>query len=255
MDWVNTEEQSPRIEPEERLQPLRRTDLLWNVLTLLVVLGILVMTGIYAFLFGNPQAGINPFPPPTQPALMVLPSSTPTVKAMPPTWTPTPTITPTATLTPPPPVTGTDAVEVTPGAAEATPEATDQPRALYAFDLQGEVKSIDATIFRNEHGCKWMGLAGQAFDMQGRPATGITVQVGGTLGRSYIDLISLTGTALWYGQAGYEVFLADKPTESKSTMWVRLLDQSGLPLSAKIYFPTSSDCTQNLVVINFKQVR
>jgi hypothetical protein len=215
------------------------------------------MIGLYGFLFSNPFAPINPFPPPKLPAVIVLPSSTPTVNAMPPTWTVAPTTgaTATATLTPPPVEVGTDAVEVTPGAVETTPDATNQPRALYAFELQGEVKSIDAAIFRQEHGCKWLGLAGQSFDMQGRPATGITVQVGGTLGRSYVDLISLSGTALWYGQAGYEVFLADKPTASKGTLWVRLMDQSGLPLSAKVYFPTSGDCMQNLVVVNFKQVR
>lgn len=234
-----------------------RGDLIWNILTVLVLMGILVLLGAMAFIFANPSTAINPFPPPTLPASVVLPTATSTPNVMPATWTVTPTrtLTPIPTLTPPPAVVGTDAVEITPGAALETVDATEQPGSRYAFALQGEVKAIDASIFRQEHGCKWMGVAGQTFDIQGRPATGITVQMGGTLGRNYIDLISLTGTALWYGQAGYEVFLSDTPTETKNSLWVRLLDQSGLPLSAKIYFSTSADCTSNLVVINFKQVR
>jgi hypothetical protein len=231
------------------------SDRVWNILTALVLFGIMVFMALGAYLFNNPRSALNPFPPPELPALLVLPSLTPTPKVLPPTWTVTPSVTNTATITPPAPVAGSDAVEVTPGPRAETQEATDQPSSRYAFLLQGEVKAIDGTIFRPEHDCKWMGVAGQAFDLQGRPATGITVQVSGSLGRKYIDLISLTGTALWYGQAGYEVFLSDTLVDSKDTMWLRLMDQSGLPLSGKVYFPTSKDCQKNLVVVNFKQVR
>jgi hypothetical protein len=81
------------------------------------------------------------------------------------------------------------------------------------------------------------------------------VQVGGYLGAAKIDLLSLTGTALQYGQAGYEFTLAEKPIASTGKLWVQLLDQSDLPLSDKIYFDTFSACEQNLIIINFKQVR
>ena len=40
-----------------------------------------------------------------------------------------------------------------------------------------------------------------------------------------------------------------------NSLWVRLLDQSGLPLSGKVYFSTTQDCQRNLVVVNFKQVK
>lgn len=240
---------------DARVNPSGQKDLLWNVLTILALLGILLVSVIFLVIFVNPTSAFNPLPPPSMPVALVLPTSTPTPKVLPPTWTPTATMTQTATATPPVAVEANDAVEVTPGAAEFTPEATESSSSRYAFNVLGDVKSIDATIFRPEHSCKWLGVAGQAFDLQNRPATGITVQVGGSLGRSYIDLISLTGTAVWYGQSGYEVFLSDLPANSENTLWVRLMDQSGLPLSGKVYFNTSEDCSKNLVVINFRQVQ
>ena len=235
--------------------PARQKDLVWNVLTIMLVLGILLVGVIVLVIFANPQTAFNPLPPPQMPLALVLPTSTSTPKLLPPTWTVTPTVTQTATITPPAAVAGGDAVEVTPGPAQMATEEPEEPGSVYAFNVLGEVKAIDGTIFRPEHSCKWLGVAGQAFDLQNRPATGITVQVGGSLGRAYVDLISLTVTAVWYGPSGYEVFLSDVPVTSDSTLWVRLMDQSGLPLSGKVYFSTSEDCSKNLVVINFRQVR
>jgi hypothetical protein len=63
---------------------------LWNVLsvfTLAVTAGVGVL---YLQIFINPYASTNPFPPPTLPAALVLPSSTPTLRKMPATWTYTP---------------------------------------------------------------------------------------------------------------------------------------------------------------------
>ena len=67
--------------------------------------------------------------------------------------------------------------------------------------------------------------------------------------------LSLTGTALQYGQAGYEFTLADHPIKSKQSVWVMLFDQAMIPLSGKIYFDTSEDCPQNLILVNFRQIR
>jgi hypothetical protein len=61
---------------------------LWNVLTGVTLL-LLAGVGIaYAMIFTNPQVGLNPFPPSTEPALMVLPTYTATYLRFPPTWTP-----------------------------------------------------------------------------------------------------------------------------------------------------------------------
>jgi hypothetical protein len=61
------------------------------VLNILTILSLLCLCGVSAFvltIFVNPDSALNPFPPPTEPAALVLPTDTPTVQSMPPTWTP-----------------------------------------------------------------------------------------------------------------------------------------------------------------------
>ncbi|HEX7557245.1 MAG TPA: hypothetical protein VF338_11515, partial [Leptolinea sp.] len=125
----------------------------------------------------------------------------------------------------------------------------------YSFDLQAKPQNISATLFKSDRGCNWMGVAGQAFDLQGRSIPGITVQVSGTMYGKDIRFLSMTGSAAAYGTGGYEIFLSDKPADSKDQYQVRLVDQSGRGLSPKISFDTSSDCAKNLVIINFRQIK
>lgn len=84
---------------------------------------------------------------------------------------------------------------------------------------------------------------------------GITVMLGGHLDGQTLYQLSLTGTALQYGQAGYEFTIADAPKRSKQAVWVALFDQAMIPLSGKIYFDTTDDCSQNLILVNFRQIR
>ncbi len=100
-----------------------------------------------------------------------------------------------------------------------------------------------------------MGVGGQVLDLQGRPLTGMTIQVGGVLENVAVNQTSLTGLALKYGEAGYEFELAKMPTASEKTLWLRMIDQANLPLSPRIYFNTTATCDKNLVIINFKQIR
>jgi hypothetical protein len=60
----------------------------WDALTILALLGLFIVGIIVFTIFANPTSGLNPFPPPTQPEAIVLPSQTPTLVAMPSTWTP-----------------------------------------------------------------------------------------------------------------------------------------------------------------------
>ena len=100
-----------------------------------------------------------------------------------------------------------------------------------------------------------MGVAGRVFDMQDRPVKGVRVVLYGFLDGKTVQLLSLTGTAVQYGPSGYEFTLSDTPVDSKGQLYVRLLDQSDLALSDKVYFDTFSDCNKNLILIDFKQVR
>jgi hypothetical protein len=70
-----------------------------------------------------------------------------------------------------------------------------------------------------------------------------------------VSLLSLSGTARQYGEAGYEFYLGDQPLNSKADLWIQLLDQAQLAISPKIPLTTYSDCQKNLTLVNFRQVR
>lgn len=132
---------------------------------------------------------------------------------------------------------------------------TPEDESLFKFAIQSRPENISGCLFNLEHTCKWMGVAGQAFDLQGRPIPGITVQVSGPSSGNEMKYLSMTGSALAYGEAGYEVFLSDKPIDTMGEFEIRLVDQLGRGLSPRYTFNTCSDCEKNLVIINFKQIK
>ncbi len=228
---------------------------IWNALTVLVWLGMAFVVMAVISLINNPQSLANPLRPvpPTLAAAVVIPTMTPSPEptaTLDPgqatstlTATPTP-VTPTATRTPSPTFTET----ATPG-----PSPTPTIDSIYPFILRGEIKTIAGSTFPEHDTCK-LWVAGQAFDLQNAPMVGITLMLGGTLERKSLYQLSLTGTALQYGPAGYEFTVADKPVNSKQAVWVQLFDQAMIPLSSRVYFDTVNDCDQNLILINFRQV-
>ena len=238
-------------------RPLRRSrregggGAFWDILSILLMVGMLVMGLVFVVIYLNPYIALNPFPPPADVAPVVIPTGTPTQKVLPPTWTPTSTLEPSATQTPLPPT-----VTLTPVPTETTTPAppTETPLAsAYKYMLRGTPALLSGQVIHPDEGCK-LWVAGQAFDMKGAPVIGITVQMGGYLGKS-VYLLSLTGTALQYGPGGYEFTLAENSVASKELVWVQLLDQEGYPLSARVSFDTFEGCDKNLILVNFKQVR
>lgn len=236
----------------------RTSNLVWNVLTVLVLLATVALAGVFGSLFINPYSGLNIFPPPTLPAAIALPTSTPTpIVVFEPTWTPVPSLTPTATSTPQPTATPEPTETAFPlftptNTAEGAPPSASMPFVV----AQGSPVAISSVTFHPEAGCSWMGVAGQVLDLSGAPvSTGVVIQLSGVLGGKFLEITSLTSVAQQYGPAGYEIFLADQPLASNRTLWVQLLDQAGLPMSDKIYFETYDDCERNLIFINFRQAR
>jgi hypothetical protein len=239
--------------------------LIWNILTILALLATFCVGALFLTLFVNPQAGINPFPPPTMPEMMQFPTATNTshIQLMP-TWTPTNTKEPTSTITPRP--TSTKIAVTTDTPENFTPEATsveatgtvptDTPGG-FSFILQhGSPTAISSVSFYPDRDCGWMGVAGQATSMSGAPVFGLFVQVGGSLGGQPIDtMLSMTGTAPQYGQGGFEFTLSDQLVASDDSLWIQLLDQANLPLSEKVYFDTYEDCDKNLIIVYFSQVK
>ncbi len=248
---------------EGKRNSARDGSLFWNVLTILVLLGTGVMIVVFLLIYANPHIPLNPYPPnsplaqvqTTIPSLSAttLPTITITSTVFPPTWTLTPTPLPTVTSTPRPtsvPPTQTP-IGLTPATVTFTP--TDRPNM--PFVVLGTPEPVASTITHPGSDCKWMGVGGQALDMQDAPIVGTRIELGGWLGNDWVDLSSLTGTALQYGPAGYEFTLSNKPVASQKALWVQLLDQAGLPLSNRVFFNTYDDCQKNLILITFKQVR
>ena len=91
-------------EMNEQTQPTRKiSSIIWNVLTVLVLLMVLCLGAFFLMILLNPNSQLNLFPPPTLPAAISFPTATPTSQfALPPTWTPEPTLEPTLTDTPQP---------------------------------------------------------------------------------------------------------------------------------------------------------
>ncbi len=240
----------------------RGADRLWNTLAFLTLLATLGAALLFGWVYFNPEAPVNPFPPPAVPALAVLPSPAPTSTAVPPTATPPdpPTATspplPTATQTPIPP-TETPVVEASPTPPPGSPSPTLKPTATpggYAFILKGEPLAVQ-NIFHNDLGCNWLGVGGNIEDLRGGGKLYVTVHLHGSLNGKPVDIYTVSGAARQYGEGGYEFQLADAPAASSRTLYIQLLDQANLPLSDRIYFDTFEACDKNSIIINFEQVR
>lgn len=228
-----------------------RKDRIYNLLAGFTVFLIGLTVILFLVIFSNPSSSLNPFPIPTIPARIVLPSATATPPVVfPPTFTATPgMIQGIATYTPQPPVQG---VTVIPQST-ATPEAT--VVGGFPFVLQGDPTGMKSTLFRPNSDCSWIGVAGNVYDLQSRPVQGIIVKMGGSYNYQALEeQVTLTGTARAYGESGYEFTISNIIVPSNHTLWVQLVDQAAIPLSDKIYFDTYADCNRNVILINFKQV-
>lgn len=245
----------------------RRRDGLWNSLSCAVVFLFVLVACLVTYIFANPQSKLNPFPPPAETATVVLPTIDQTLEqgrtltalagSATETAKPTNTQVPTATAEISATVTATP--EPTLPNSSHNPATTPIPTKVlddpFPFVLQGQPKFLDASTFDKKHSCGWLGVAGQTFDLLNRPLPGILVQVSGTLGGEKLEMISMSGTVLTYGDAGYEIFLSNNPTTSQGSLSIRLIDENGKPLSEQIKIDTSSACRQNLTVVNFKKVK
>jgi len=228
-----------------------RNDGCLNFLTLVTLIGILLLGGFFLLVYLNPTSPINPFPPPSLPAVLVLDTPTSIPEVIPPTATlETTVMEPTNT---PVEATAVLAPTNTPIPVVETPTVF---YSNYPFALQSLPVSFPSTVFHPESGCDWMGVAGQVFDLSGRPVIGLVVRLGGSLAGKSIDITTLTGSASqWYGESGYEFVLGNVPIDSTGSLWVQLYDQGNIPISERIKFDTFSNCQQNLVLVNFKQAK
>jgi hypothetical protein len=249
-----------------REQPYHQvTNFIWNVLTIIMLVGVLCVVATFLTVFFNPDMPMNPLRPPALPAPVSMPTYTSTPRSiLPATWTPTASLEPTITTTLRPTNASTPQPTDTPVPSSTpfnllTPTQTTTVSGTRSepFEVsQGTPISTSSLAFYPERGCDWMGVAGQIFDLSGAPISGQQVRIGGFLNGKTVDMLTLTGLTSAYGTAGfYEFSLADEPIASNKSLWLQLLDQAGLTMSEKIYFETYDSCEKNLIFINFKQVR
>jgi hypothetical protein len=232
--------------------------LVWNFLTVVVLLGICCLAYYFQTIFNNPNSPFNPFPPSAPlPTLYQTVTPTSTIILQPNTWTPTTTIKPSPSRTKAPtwtllPQMITPSITPTPTVTptEGTSTITSTPMPVSA-----EITYMPSTDFHPDKNCDWLGVAGKVLGTDGVPLQFQEIQLGGTLDGKPISFLTLSGNAPAYGQSGFELFLSDHPIASTQTLWIQLLDNTAKPLTDKIYFDTYDGCTQNLVMVVFTKTR
>lgn len=256
--------------------------LLFNALTLLLVIFSCLCLGSVAVIFAVPGVVPEAFRVPTDPVLMLIPtvtdvpvvdvSPTSLVPTFPHTWTPqftptetatklptftptkTPTLTetPTFTLTPSrtltPTVTLTPSKTHTPTPTGPTPTKT-RTLAPFNYILQNGRPTYLANWAYPTLGCKWLGIAGQVFDLNGRSIQGLYVHLEG----GGLSMDGPTGAKPMYGTGGYELYLSDHVSNSTDAFKIQLRDGAGNALSDWYVIPTFEDCSKNLILANFTQ--
>jgi Dockerin type I domain len=127
-----------------------------------------------------------------------------------------------------------------------------QPQA-YTFTVQTGTPSYLQNFAHVEQGCNWLGVAGQVFDKNGQPISRMVVRVEGFLGNQSLDALGMTSLATAYGPGGYEIELSNEPLNSSGTLYIALFNLEGERVSEYIPFNTYSDCSKNLILINFQE--
>ncbi|MFZ3070692.1 MAG: hypothetical protein WA110_06185 [Anaerolineaceae bacterium] len=165
------------------------------------------------------------------------------------TWTATPTNKPSPTPTPKPSSTLTPTPTVT---KTSTSTPTEKP---LPYIMRGTPEAFPNTLLHPQYDCEeYLFIGGQVWDLQEAAVRGLTIRLGGTYGGDIVDFTSESGSVTLYGESGFEFVLSNKQIEEED-IFIQLEDELGEPLSSRTYLSISGSCLENLVIVNFKQVR
>jgi len=226
----------------------------WDILSIIVVLITVCIAGYYALIFINPNIPFNPFPPPPTP--FRLPTATITPIQLPATWTATNPPLMTATDTPPPTFT---LIPTMTSFSLIPPTQTPLPTSTPTAPFSATVQYIASTIIYPDLGCNWLGIGGTITDASGADISQQVIALAGTFNGQTVFFPTVSGLVPAYGRSGFEfnlgniLHLTKVPVASNQTLYLQVLDQSGLPLSDNIYINTYNDCSKNLVLVRFKK--
>jgi hypothetical protein len=231
---------------------------------------------LVAAVFANPAVVPAVLRAPTEMSIATLqpaPTLTPTplapptslVPTFPPTWTPqyTPTDTPTKPPTESPTITFTGTPRPT---RTETPTITWTPSKTATPTPTGPTLTPTRTwapfnyLMQNDHptymqnwantaGCKWLGIAGQVYDLKSHSVQGLYVHLEG----GGLNVDAPTGAKPAYGPGGYELYLTDHVVNTTDVYKVQLRDAAGKALSDWYTIATFEDCSKNLILVNFEQ--
>ena len=172
-----------------------------------------------------------------------------------PTASPTNTSVPTNTATSSPSPTNTSIPTKT-ATLKPSPTATftKTPTAL-PYSLQPGTPVYIKNFAYPAKGCNWIGVAGQIFGADKKPKLNLVVVVKGVYGGKPIEVIGVSGTIAGdiYGPGGFELQIGNTPLATKGQLSVQVFNLEGNPLTKAVVFDTYSDCTRNLIIINFTQ--
>ena len=224
----------------------------WDLLSILVLLLTVCLVGYFVMIFINPNSPLNFLPPGQGPFANPIPTFTVTPLQLQSTWTPSPTLELTATNTPRPtitPIPTNTSFSLVPPTRTARPSPT--PRAPFS----GSFTRVESTIIHPELACNWAGIGGTVVDANNSPVIGTVVVLRGTLNGSTIEQQTVSGINKEYGPSGFEFVLGTAPVESNDTLYVQMVDQQNIPLSDPVTIDTSTDCSENLVMVRFRRNR
>jgi hypothetical protein len=222
---------------------------IWDVLSIFMLILTFCLGLYFAAIFLFPQAAFNPLKPNT-----VDPNAPPTATLTPiqldATWTvtpsqvatETPTLLPTYTLEP----------SATPFSL-VTPTITFTPTATPKAPFSATTTYIASTIIHPEAGCNWQGVGGTVVDANNADMLRMTISLIGFYNGKSVNELTVSSIAPAYGKSGFEFVLGTVPVSSKDELYLQLLDQSGLPLSGKVYIDTFDSCSENLALVRFKK--
>jgi len=229
-------------------------DLIWNVLTGVMLLTSVCLAGYFVSIVQNPASPLNLLPPPPPSATAIPPSATPL--ALEPTWTltvtqaPTLTGTPRPTITLPPTATQFLLYTATTVSSGFTPTKTVKPTPS---PFTATITYQDSSAYGKS--CATLLVGGWVMDASNNPVIGMIVKLGGSIeGKTFNPpLLKLAGASQVYGLSGFEFDLGVAPVVSNNTLWVQLYDQVGSPVSSQVPLITEKDCKKDLVFVGFQQ--
>ena len=234
-------------QPDELRRKKKRT-MIWNIMSILVFLATVCLVIYFVTIFRDPGSQFNIFPPIATPTVFFTDTPTITPIQQPATWTPTITVIPASTRT------RASTWTLLPGFASET--FTPQSTFTITPGNTSSPVTIDITYHPGtdiypDSACNLMAIGGSIVDTGGAALLFYPIELGGSLDGEVISQLKLSGSAVNYGDSGFEFQLADHPIASTQELYLQVFEETLGALTGKIYFDTFDDCNRNLVIVTF----